>query len=188
MKKVLIIIGIAVAFLVLSAVASNPKSISDLALSVLAGKPNPASDKGIRETGKSESEHLYLYEKNPTTWEIVEGGAWGKMNFSVGRFTFNGHGLAVEQEYSLIYYPDPWPGNGLMVLGTGVAHGDGDVNIRGSFDFAGIPIEGDENEGAKIWLVLSSDVGEGKMIGWHPAEYLFEYMLIPGSGGAMGPN
>ena len=43
-----------------------------LAVPVIAkGPTSPA--------GKSNVGHLYLYEKDPDTWEIVEGGAWGKM-------------------------------------------------------------------------------------------------------------
>ena len=40
--------------------------------------------------------------------------------------------------------------------------------------------EFDANDGAKIWLVLSEDVDcdAQQMIGWNPAEYLFEYALI----------
>ena len=33
-------------------------------------------------SGKSHISHLYLYEKDPATWEIVEGGAWGKMKYN----------------------------------------------------------------------------------------------------------
>ena len=43
-----------------------------------------------------------------------------------------------------------------------------------------MPAEYDINEGAKIWLILSSDVDceNSKMIGWNPTEYLFEHNLI----------
>jgi hypothetical protein len=131
---------------------------------------------GINDKGKTE--HLYLFEKDPATWEIVPDGAWGKMSFQADSFVFNGHGLEAGFIYSLVYYPDPWPGTGLMVLGTGTADEFGDVHIAGDFDFTAIPIAGDENAGAKIWLVLSSDVGDGQMAGWNPTEYLFEYQLI----------
>jgi len=49
-------------------------------------------------------------------------------------------------------------------------------------DIGSIPKEYDDNyeKGAKVWLVLSSDVDfdDQQMIGWNPSEYLFEYDLI----------
>ena len=149
-----------------------------VATPVLAGKNGQA--------GKSNIAHLYLYEKDPADWNIVEDGAWGKMKYNLSGstfdFVFNGHELEVGWDYTLIYYPDPWPGDGLICLGSGTANDDGDVHIMGSVDTGNLPAEGDENDGAKIWLVLSDDVDcdsdAKKMIGWNPTEYLFEYDLI----------
>ena len=140
------------------------------------GKNGPA--------GKSNIGHLYLYEKDPATWEIVEGGAWGKMKYNLSgaefEFVFNGHGLVPGENYTLLYYPDPWPGVGLICLGAGLANGGGDVHIMASVDTGTLPADFDENSGAKIWLVLSSDVDcvNDTMLGWTPTEYLFEYELI----------
>jgi len=134
--------------------------------------------------GKSNVAHLYLFEKDPATWEIVEEGAWGKMQYTLAGsefdFVFNGHGLENGSEYTLLYYPDPWPGTGLICLGTGTACDEMDVHITGSVDTGDLPAEGDLNDGAKIWLVLSSDVDceNAAMVGWTPTEYLFEYDLI----------
>ena len=150
--------------------------ISALSVGVLAGKTGQA--------GKSNIAHLYLHEKDPGTWEIVEDGAWGKMKYNLSGlefdFVFNGHGLVEGTEYTLIYYPDPWPGEGLICLGSGTVNEEGDIHIAESVDTGNLPIEGDENDGAKIWLVLTSDVDcDGQlMIGWSPDEYLFEYDLI----------
>ena len=135
------------------------------------------------QAGKSNIGHLYLYEKDPADWSIIEGGAWGKMKYNLSGstfdFVFNGHDLAIGQEYTLIYYPDPWPGTGLKILGTGTADGLGNVHIKGNIETGNLPMEGDANtEGAKIWLVLSKDLGEGAMVGWTPTAYLFEYELI----------
>jgi len=144
--------------------------VSALATGALAGKHEPK--------GKSNISHLYLYEKDPATWEIIEGGAWGKMKYNKSGptfdFVFNGHGLEPEEEYTLIYYPDPWPGEGLKCLGNGIANRGGNVHIANS-----LPC-GEGVTGAKIWLVLSADVdcNVQKMIGWHPEEYLFEHNLI----------
>jgi hypothetical protein len=163
---------------------------------------NPKGPSG--PAGKSNVAHLYLYEKSETDWQILPKGAWGKMKYRMSgpsfNFVFNGKKLIPGEEYTLIYYPDPWPGNGLICLGTGVANGGGNVHIKGAvFNVPDLPIlEIDLNhpgnpghqdcidnstciDGAKIWLVLSSDVECGtvdsvpsQMIGWNPAEYLFE--------------
>jgi len=148
------------------------------------------------QAGKSNVAHLYLFEKDPSTWDIVENGAWGKMKYNLAGptfdFVFNGHGLEPGQKYTLIYYPDPWPGEGLICLGNGTANRGGNVHIAGSVDTGDLPAPYDLNAnpettthpegktGAKIWLVLSSDIDftDEKMIGWHPTEYLFEYDLI----------
>ena len=147
-----------------------------LSVGVLAGKTGQA--------GKSDIAHLYLHEKDLDTWEIVPDGAWGKMKYNMSGdefdFVFNGHDLEPGLDYTLIYYPDPWPGEGLICLGSGTVNEEGDVHIAESVDTGDLPIEGDENDGAKIWLVLSDDVDcdACEMVGWNPTEYLFEYDLI----------
>jgi len=165
------------------------KSISYLiiALVVLGLFGNISQACGPHEpAGESCVSHLYLYEKDPATWDTISNGSWGKMKYrSSGEefeFVFNGHNLTSGQNYTLIYYPDPWPGEGLICLGTGTANEEGNVHIAESADTGNLPNETDENfpDGAKIWLVLSSDVDceNSKMIGWNPAEYLFEHNLI----------
>ena len=161
--------------------------------------------------GKSNTAHLYLYQKtwvDPDEGDYldVDGGAWGKMKYNLEGetfdFVFNGHGLVPEMEYTLIYYPDPWPGNGLICLGEGTVNAGGEIHIAGSFDTdVDLPIEGDLNAetgtttledeatGAKIFLVPTSDVDCDSqfMSGWtgpwsgdHDGEniYLFEDELI----------
>ena len=155
--------------------------ISALSVGVLAGKGKTG------QAGKSNIAHLYLHEKDPDTWDIVDPGAWGKMKYNISGsefdFVFNGHGLEPGYEYTLIYYPDPWPGNELICLGSGTANDDGDVHIMGSEDTGDLPIAADTNPGAKIWLVLSDDVDCSARSwalpwAWNPSEYLFEYDLI----------
>jgi hypothetical protein len=149
-----------------------------------------------KQAGNSDVAHLYLYEKTPDPdpeatredpWLIVEGGMWGKMKYYVEGsffdFVFNGHGLPIGVDYTLIYYPDPWPGEGLICLGSGTVAacdeedeeeeceggGSGNIHIKGSVDTGSFPIESDENyPGAKIFLVPSDDVDcEGQiMVGW----------------------
>ena len=160
---------------------------------------NPGKHLGKDKTGKavgggkdnSPVEHLYLYEKDPETWEIVDDGAWGKVTILThkDKFVFNGHGLDGISPYSLVYYPDPWPGEGMLVLGEGDVDEDGNTHIKDEFEFDTIPIPEDNNEefGAKIWLVLSEDIAStdsdpgpalNYMDGWNPESYLFENNLI----------
>ncbi|UCE61207.1 MAG: hypothetical protein JSU63_05555 [Phycisphaerales bacterium] len=137
-------------------------------------------------SGASNVGHLYLVEKDPETWDPIKRGAWGKMTFRmeapVFDFVFNGHHLEADWSYTLIYYPDPWPGDGLICLGEGVADEHGDVHIQNEVDTGSLPAEWDDNYdmGAKIWLVASADVDCDlpQMIGWAPTEYLFEWQLI----------
>lgn len=161
MKKALVI-AVCLMFIATAAIA-------------MAGKTAPA--------GNSNIGHLYLYEKDPATWEIVDDGAWGKMKYNLAgpefSFVFNGHGLEPGRDYTLIYYPDPWPGAGVICLGSGTSNNGGNVNIAASVDTGDLPTIDDDNTGAKIWLVLSEDVDCGnEMVGWQPTEYLFENNLI----------
>jgi hypothetical protein len=110
-------------------------------------------------------------------------------------FVFNGHGLVVGESYTLIYYPDPWPGEGLICLGSGIVNEEGDVHIADSVNTGKLPIDDDWNAdeetttyddgltGAKIWLVPSNDVDceNQTMVAWSYASggiYLFEEELI----------
>jgi hypothetical protein len=144
----------------------------------------PAAQAG--QSGQANAAHLYLAEKNPADWTVVAGGAWGKMRYRPEApafdLVFNGHKLDAREGYTLLYYPDPWPGSGLICLGAGMADDWGNVHIAGKFLTGDLPAAFDQNvaTGAKIWLVSSADVDcVGKtMIGWNPTEYLFEKNLI----------
>lgn len=177
----------------------------------------PSIAKGpSKQAGDSNIGHLYLYEKAPLSddraepWEVVEGGMWGKMKYNLSGptfdFVFNGHGLPVLQEYTLIYYPDPWPGAGLICLGSGLTSDvvicgldaidcmpddGGNIHIAESVETGGdLPIDADANSlegdaegdsGAKIFLVPSGDVDcENQiMIGWTGDDAnLYEDVLI----------
>jgi hypothetical protein len=149
---------------------------------------------------------VFLYEKDPETWDVIgKGGAWGFLDYrpqgTMFKFLFVGKKLEPGADYTLIYYPDPWPGDcgdadpatGVICLGSGVADEYGKVKIVGKGDPANpfyaapqstgnLPAACDANAGygAKIWLVLSSDVDcdNHQMTGWTPSEYLFENTLI----------
>ncbi|MEE8582656.1 MAG: hypothetical protein V3S61_02135, partial [Dehalococcoidales bacterium] len=152
---------------------------------LVAAQPN-WDDKGLKgyigQAGNSNNAFMELWEKDSETWDINPDGAWGKLKYSLTGttfdFHFNGHGLEPLTEYALIYYPDPWPGADLIIFDTATTNDGGNITIKGSYEIPYLPTNEDENDGAKIWLVLSGDVGDGEMAGWNPGEYLFEYDLI----------
>ena len=158
-----------------------------LAAPVALGAERISKERGYRgnigQAGNSNNAFTELVTKNPDTWEVDTEGAWAKLKYGLAGGTFdfhlNAHGLEAGVAYSLIYYPDPWPGTGLIVLGEAIADEEGNLLIKGSAETGSLPGEADENtEGAKIWLVLSDDLGESAMAGWNPTGYLFEYSLI----------
>lgn len=113
--------------------------------------------------------------------------AWGKMNYNlVGpylRFVFNGHGLEVDTDYTLVYYPN-YPEaavTGLICLGSGTSDEFGDVHMNEKlYGLCDLPVPGDTNDGAQVILVLTEDVDcdGGEMPAWNPALYLFGYNLM----------
>jgi len=143
---------------------------------------------------------VYLIEKDPAAaYAPVIGGANGTLEYNPWgpkfRFDFDGKGLEPGVNYTLIYYPDPWPGAGLICLGSDTANPWGRVDINGNKVVGNLPNSPDANAvtyppggvtGAKIWLVPSSDVycGDGidplssKLTGWNPTEILFESAAI----------
>lgn len=178
--------------------------VSMIAPTVMA---KPDSDKGLHKGKDKEkhlqsaynglnkgngAQHLYLYEKDPETWEIEEDGAWGKITYipKKNKFIFNGHGLGEGGEmYDLINYapgvdwtsdpyPNPWPGEESTEIASGIVNEEGNIHLKGSW--SGTNVEGTYGIDGKVWLVLSDDfVLDTGMVGWNPTEYLFEYDLIP---------
>lgn len=161
MKRVLVAIGIVAILICL------------LAIPVVAGKNGPA--------GNSPIGHLYLYEKDSSTWEVVEGGAWGKMTYRLSgknfSCVFNGHQLDPLTDYSLVKYTDPWDGDPLVVIAEGTSDEYGNVHFGWQAP-VGLGNHGKDVPGYKIWLILTADYTVDHMTGWHPTEYLFEYDLI----------
>ena len=127
--------------------------------------------------------HLYLYQKDPETWNITDGGSWGKLTFlpNKQKFVFNAHRLQADDYYDFINYapstnwtedpyPNPWPGEDSVNITSGKANKGGNVHMRGIWSASYV---------GKMWLVPSEDFSEGSgMVGWNPTEYLFEYDLI----------
>jgi hypothetical protein len=126
----------------------------------------PAFAKGpSAPAGNSNKAHLNLLQKDPVTWETVPDGAWGKMTYDLTgptfNYVFNGHGLIAGTNYTLIYYPDPWPGTGLLCLGSGSTNGGGNVNISGTFPTGNLPTVSDATRNWNVvgtwqWSVLST--------------------------------
>jgi len=132
------------------------------------------------------TESLEVYQKNGS-WVRVDGAASGWLTYEAVYPTFDysfvASGLNETTGYSLIYYPDGWPGIGLIVLGSGTSDANGEISLSGSLDtFDQLPLPGDTNypSGAKIWLVFTADVNEstGSMSAWNQPDYLFEDHLI----------
>jgi len=154
-----------------------------------------AAPASVVSSGRPEAKldgELYLYEKNPSSGSIAPGGAWGKMSYAregpAFEFVFSGYRLRPGVSYTLMYFPDPWPAEGLISLATATGDSDGRVQVRGSVPIAHLPAKYDANypAGAKIRLVLSDDIDWGKggslarkrMRRWKPTQYLLEAQLI----------
>lgn len=139
---------------------------------VFAKNPKSPADYNGLSKGKSSVHHLYLYEKDPSDWSVVEEGAWGKMTYDEDSVVFNGHGLLPGEDYTLIEYPEPqttwpWPVN---IIASGTANKGGNVHLSGEYEVS---------SGQKYWLVLTDDLVGNNLSGYNPTEYLFEYNLTP---------
>jgi hypothetical protein len=197
MKKIAVLMMVMMLTVVVSVAMAGPGGDEEAMLGAKAGK-------------------LFLFQKcdgsgcpasGSGPWPILPTGRWGQLNYNLlgdeFKFSFEGKKLAPKTRYALIYYPDPWPGNNLICLGTGKSGGAGNLQINGSREIldpkgnpTGLPASYDANfypmpdsgaVGAKIWLVLENDVqcitdkkipGPPQMLGWNPASYLFEGNLI----------
>ena len=166
-----------------------------LILVSLSSIPVFAAPAGKDIAANNNAQNLYLYPKEyadaPEWTTLWEDEDWGKFNFKIdGQMisgVFNGHGLVVDTEYSLISYNDPWGATpALVVIGTGTANDDGNVHILVKAqvdlgeDVASPRYDGNGlGDGYKIWLVLSADLNlddpdNPAFSGWNPDEYLFE--------------
>jgi hypothetical protein len=131
-------------------------------------------------------------------WQIKGGdGIQGTLTYNLTSPTFDykfeATGLTGSTDYSLIYYADPWPGDGVShdtgvliakftAAGGIISSTSGSINL--GMDLPQWPSDQNHPEGAKIWLVPSSDYStvtpgvKGHMTAWNPANYLFETALI----------
>jgi hypothetical protein len=151
-----------------------------------------ASNAFADQSGEAKVGRLFLFQKCDETlvnatgydgsgcpnigtgpWPIFpDDGMWGRLNYNLWgdtfKFSFSGRGLPPETDYTLIYYPDKWPGNGLICLGSGATtpawdkgkslgksghgghgsskHKGGNLNIHGNVEMdTSLPAEYDAN-------------------------------------------
>lgn len=177
----------------------NKKLIAGLAVFafLLSGSMALAGNKNAEQKANQEgythrvihgSQHINLYQKDSSDWSIIENDVWGRLNYSPqdeeAGFVFNGHGLEVGTEYTLLSYKEPWRGCGSVILGEATANEEGNVHIMGEMKYVindypyGFGGDYEGVSGAKIWLVPSADFNGTCFTGWHPNEYLFEDELI----------
>jgi hypothetical protein len=135
--------------------------------------------------GETREKKLFLDDKTgDPDWYFIPNGRWGLLDYNAAGPTFDyaltAQGLNPSTAYCLVYYADPWPGTGGFDIECGSSDAAGKLSMSGSKDIGSIPVAGDANPGAKMWLVLDSDYDEtaDKMVGWNPSQYLFESHLI----------
>ena len=128
-------------------------------------------------SGRTEAGHLFLFERDPVDGGIVSDGASGVLSYMVPPdtltmepFVFQGNRLAPETDFSLLCFH----GSDFLVLGKSKSDQSGRVHIAGHFNFGAIPVatNGNEKGGARVWLVLSKDIGSYQVYNWTPSEYL----------------
>lgn len=120
-----------------------------------------------------------------TQGRILHGGASAVMKYNLwGKtlgFSLKAKNLLPQVPYTLVYYPDPWPGEGLICLRSGVSSKSGKLSIANYslnlqtdlpavYDANVAPVFPSGAVGAKIWLVPSEkvDCGTHVMLGSLP--------------------
>lgn len=116
--------------------------------------------------------HVYLHS--------IDGNSRGKMTYDQSgiyfSYQFTGHNLLPNTPYSLMYYPDTLDNIGLICIGEGVTDNNGNILLKNDeAHITSMPFNRDLNSnpltttypnnqtGAKIWLVKSSQVNCSKM-------------------------
>jgi len=151
-----------------------------LATSLLAGVAE------VRQHSHTSKDSLVLVQKDMLTWGPLAGGAEGQFKFKMGKKNLDvkikASGLQPLTNYSLIYFLDPWPSQGLVCLCNAKTDGGGNLRAKAKANVDVLPIPSDANYpcGAKIWLVLTADVDceNQVMTAWNPESYLFQTQLV----------
>jgi hypothetical protein len=152
-----------------AAVLANPATVSPsftadkvgdyfIKLVVYDGDKDSVED-WVTVTATAPTTTVNLCEKN-TSWTCKSGGATATLTYNtIGNPDFDysvaGVGLVASTDYTLIYYPDPWPGTGLICFDSGVSDSGGALSFTGTATPGDLPQTCDDNcgTGAKMWLV-----------------------------------
>ena len=155
-------------------------------LSLITATVSYARDKpGYTNGGRYDV--LLLTEEKANHKQHGRRHSFGMVIYELEAPTFNfrlhAHGLKSRQDYTLIYFPDPHPGNNLLCLGHGVSGKRGNLKFDDRIDInSNLPAVYDENypDGARLRLVPSSDVDcdSRSFVDWRPYAYLYETRLI----------
>lgn len=151
--------------------ASMKIVIAIMGIALLAGA---VSAVGTAQTVK-------LVAKNSTSWEPIDGGAFGSLMYQTDKFVFNGHGLEPNISYTLVDYTENWVGDE-QILGSAVSTKTGKIQIKGKATTL-TPYEYTDGEyagqvGTKIWLVPTDCMTGADITVWSPDRFLFETSLV----------
>ena len=143
-----------------------------LGIALLAGAVAAAGDAQV----------IKLVTKDITTWEPIDGGAFGSLMYQDDRFVFNGHWLVPGESYTLIGYNEAsWAGDE-TIFGVGVADKNGNVKIKGDAvtltPYAYTTGEYAGQTGAKVWLVPTASMAGANLLWLNPGTVLYETSLI----------
>lgn len=152
---------------------------------LIAVSPGAAEGNAIRGSDSaSKFERLVLVPDEAARSHRRTGGF---VIFKRAAPTFNlrvrAHGLRRNEAYTLIYFPDPWPGEQLLCLATGNSNRGGGLQISKRVNLnTSLPAVHDANHptGARLRLVLTADIDcDGRRFrDWNPRAYLYETRLI----------
>ena len=125
---------------------------------------------------------LFLYQKDPTNWSIVQNGSWGMMTYDLRNspnspFTFDGYNLLPNKDYTLIYNNksnstnDSW-----TYIAKNISDNNGYIDLKGYSDMCTNSSDSIPKR-ITVRLVLSNDYDENNqsMAKWDFLKnYLFE--------------
>ena len=140
---------------------------------------------GVGVDGKAAA---LLVQKDTSTWDPISGGASGVLTYVAANETFdyefNATGL-LNQDYQLIYYPDPWASSKQVVLiGNSFNGTTATMPVAGNVELnMDLPnsIAGYDNNypvGAKVWLVPTSSLSGNTLLWTNIDEFLFDFTLV----------
>lgn len=154
-------------------------------IELMATQLNAPGPEGVQSS-------VVLENKNPITWvEITGDDIGGTLSYNTSGptfiYDFAGKVPLANTAYCLIYYADPWPGDGVnhstgMEIVCGSSDSNRDLALNGNENLGDLPDTNDQNYpgGAKLQVVLDADYDNTnhRMVGWNPSNYLFEMNLI----------